>query len=386
MNADELKDTISFFDDKDLEINEIGSKAFRLAEVMNCGISVPKWFSVKRSAFAQLIDQIDADLRGLWENLDASSKSEINDLSSKITAKIFRLGAPCLDRKAIEKCFDGFFGPNDLVAVRSSATDEDSKKNSFAGQLDSFLCIARNDLFENILKVFSSAYSPRILAYRKANGLASPQGTSVLVQKMVSSVASGVMFTVDPVLRDFSKSIIVSGFGLGEGIVQGIVETDTFNFDRDSKFVSGTVVKKEKQVALLGSGTALVKVAAEKAQLSTLNDEQVKTLFEIGLKLEHSFLQPQDVEWAVDGSGQIFITQSRPITTVDSGSARYFDCSNISEGYPGVSTPLTYSFTKQYYQDIFTQTLLDFGISNTFIRAERNCLENLISALDGKIY
>jgi len=181
------------------------------------------------------------------------------------------------------------------VAVRSSATAEDSSSASWAGQLESYLNTVEKDLLKNMKKCRESLYSPRAISYRTQKGLNKKKiSVAVVIQKMVQSEISGVCFTVHPVTKDKNQMVIEVGYGLGEAIVGGKITPDTYVLDKKTKGVGHLSVEGKQK----------------------LSDKLIIKLAELCQKIEKLFKYPQDIEWAF-AKGKFYILQSRPITTLD---------------------------------------------------------------------
>lgn len=223
------------------------------------------------------------------------------------------------------------------VAVRSSATAEDSAVASWAGELETFLNTTEKNIPENVKKCWSSLFTQRALFYafekqvftkkhqQKIRAGTSkmkdsyPVSVAVVVQKMVQSEISGVCFTVHPVTQDKNQMVIEAGYGLGEAIVSGQITPDTYVIDKrdwslaDINFSeqSRMIVKKK------GEGVEWKPVAKKIKNRQKLAGKQIIELAKLCDRLEKQYRHPQDVEWALE-KGKFFITQSRPITTLDS--------------------------------------------------------------------
>ncbi len=180
------------------------------------------------------------------------------------------------------------------VAVRSSATAEDSLSAAWAGQLESYLNTTEKNLLENVKKCWASLYSPRASAYKSLKGLDKKKiSVAVVIQKMIQSEMSGVCFTVHPVTKDKNQMVIEAGYGLGEAIVGGKITPDTYIVDK-AKLKNQKSKLQNKQI---------------------LSNRQIAKLTKICLKIEKLFKYPQDIEWAFAKS-KFYILQSRPITTL----------------------------------------------------------------------
>jgi pyruvate,water dikinase len=194
-------------------------------------------------------------------------------------------------RKAIEAAYArAGAGP---VAVRSSATAEDSEAASFAGQQETYLHVEGADVVAaRVVDCWASFFSERALFYRSRKGSLEDLGMAVVVQRMVEPDKSGVVFTVDPVRRRRDRMIVEAVFGIGEQVVSGEVTPDHYVLDRDGE------PKRER----LPNG-------------GVLDPAELRMLAELGRGLEERFGRPQDIEWAI-ADGRLYLLQSRPVTTL----------------------------------------------------------------------
>jgi len=201
------------------------------------------------------------------------------------------------------------------VAVRSSATAEDLPDASFAGQQDTFLNVRGDEnLLTAIANCWASLWSDRAVAYRHQQGIDDDRVLmAVVVQKMLDSDASGVMFSISPTHED--HLMIEASWGLGEAIVSGKVTPDSFTVDRNSlQIINRTISAKKLMIAEGGE----VEVPPEKQSVPSLTDEQITKLARLGLEIENFYSSPQDIEWALTGE-ELYILQSRPITVRGTG-------------------------------------------------------------------
>lgn len=227
------------------DIKQVGGKAISLAKLLNAGFNVPDGFVIKTGV--KLTPAVESEILESFNNLGAR-----------------------------------------YVAVRSSATAEDGKKSSFAGQFDTFLNTTRQDLIANVKKCLDSANSARVEAYSKDMHIA-PGKVAVIVQKMVEPDFSGVAFSANPVTNDRNQIIIETTGGLGDKLVSGEITPDTYIVS-DGRITSSNL----KQL---------------------LSNNDIHELCNIIRKVETLFGFPVDVEWAFAGS-EFYILQSRPITTL----------------------------------------------------------------------
>ena len=219
-------------------------------------------------------------------------------------------------RKSYAKLFAK--GKEGFVAVRSSATAEDLPDASFAGQQETYLNVhGEEDLFDKIRKCWSSLFTARAIAYREKQGFAHEDvKLAVVVQKMVNSEVSGIMFTVDP--NSGAKEIVIEGgYGLGEAIVGGEVTPDTYKIDKDNMSIKARRISTQKWKYTKGPDGSTVKedIPEEKQAVQKIEDRRVVEIAEIGRQIEIHYEKPMDMEWCIE-DGKVYIVQARPITAV----------------------------------------------------------------------
>lgn len=286
------------------------------------------------------------------------------------------------------------------VAVRSSAAAEDGTLASFAGQYESVLGVSTEDapLWDAIRRVWASAAGEHALAYARAHGGRAPS-MAVLVQEMVEPVAAGVAFDADPVSGDRTTIVVNAVWGLGEGLVSGELDADTFRIrmDREGWHLREKVIvdKPSARIAREG-GTERVAIAAERRRAPALDDRQAIEVAMWTRAISVAFGAPQDVEWAVPAkSGAVMVLQSRPITTLDpAGGApagldparRIWDNSNIVESYAGVTTPLTFTFARGVYEDVYRQFCALMGVPRSLVDSHADVFANLLGLVRGRVY
>jgi len=298
------------------DVGAAGGKGANLGELIAAGFPVPPGFVVTADAYLDAIDQA-----GIRDEL-ASSSSEVldqdpADLSATAQRARELLGTcpvPGSLRAEILERFHGL-GEGVRVAVRSSATAEDSTDTSFAGMNETFTNVTEDDLIDKVRGCWVSLFGDRVVSYRADRGLTDEPAIAVIVQQMVDSERSGVMFTVDPAERE--QLMIEAAFGLGESVVSGRVEPDTYHVDRGTTTVRGIRVgHKAAWIHRTDDGETVEDLDEEQAWRRVLDDDEIVRVADIGLRIEEHYGSPQDVEWAFVGD-DLFIVQSRPITTLD---------------------------------------------------------------------
>jgi len=298
-------------------ISIAGGKGASLGEITQAGILVPPGFVVLASAFERFLEETDINVKidAVWQRINIKDTKNIEENSEIIRGVILKKKFPEKLGQEILKEFDRL--GEKYVAVRSSATAEDSKIDAWAGQLESYLYVTRNNLLEHIQKCWASLYTPRALFYRVERKLKRKQvSVAVVIQKMINSEVSGVCFTVHPVTKDRDQMVIEACWGLGEALVQGIITPDSYLIEKSSlNLIDLNINSQEKKIVRGGKGTKAVIVSKTKREKQKLSEKQIKELAKICLQIEKHYQGPQDIEWALE-KGKFYITQSRPITTL----------------------------------------------------------------------
>lgn len=283
---------------------------------------IPDWFVVTPDAFS-----------------DASVESEI--------------------QKALQNLGSGPY------AVRSSAIDEDGADHSFAGQLQSFLNVPSSEVMEKIHAVRESGMRASVQEYRLQRGLSGDQSyPAVLVQKMVKADAAGVAFTVDPVHHNRDIIAVIATKGLADRLVSGEDNGDTYHLSRKGVLLSQQSVSND----------------------AVLTSRQMADIAALAIKVEDYFRCPQDIEWAIQDN-QLFLLQARPVTTLKADDdSIIWDNSNIVESYSGVTSPLTFSFARYVYSEVYKSFSLLMGVPRREIEKNDHVFANMLGRLQGHIY
>ena len=283
-----------------------------------------------------------------------------------------------------------------MVAVRSSASDEDGLDHSFAGMHDSFLFIRGiENVIECIQKVWASSFNERAIAYRIENGLDVKQiAVAVVIQEMIDAATSGVIFTVNPANDKTNQTVISSLWGAGEGLVSAGFAADTFTVKKQSlAFDSEIVAKTEKLVIDPEQQQGLITRTVDSAdqQRSSLTDTQVSQTAQLASQIENVYRRPQDIEFCFDHHGELYVLQTRPITRLKeygpaAGNRLIWDNSNIIESYSGVTTPMTFSFIRRAYTIVYHCFAEVMGISPAKVKQSRQVFENMLGLIQGRVY
>lgn len=312
-----------------------GGKAANLAEIYNLRIPVPPGFVVTIKAYDNFIEkaELKEKINEILEKINYEDTKQLDELTKEIRGLIVNSEIPKEIEEEIIEAYEDLSteslhknqvaedilkktSEETLVAVRSSATSEDLEEASFAGQQDTFLNVKGNsNLLESIKKCFASLFTSRATYYRQKKGFKHKESKlAVIVQKMINSDKSGVIFSKDPSYKN-NNIIIEAVFGLGEGIVSGKITPDRYTVSDKLKILNKKIANKK--IAIIGSGedkteTSLTK---EKSSSQVLNESEIRKLSEIALKLENHYKKPQDIEFAIENN-EIYIVQTRAITTL----------------------------------------------------------------------
>ena len=318
------------FDNASNDADFAGNKAARLAELLAAGFRVPAFFVIGSHASHEVCRTA---------------------LHAEIATAVKQL------------CQDG-----QRVAVRSSSVEEDGSQNSFAGQFDSFLQVAPDAITDHTYKVWDSAFSDHIEAYRESLGASGDVPLpAVLVQQMVDADVSGVAFSADPVSGDRNTAVVAATRGVGEALVSGECQGDTWHVG-----ANGNIKFRELESAA-----------------PVLRDRQIRKIAKLVRAVSKHYGSAQDIEWAIE-AGQVFLLQSRDITTLNDSDTvddyALWDNSNIVESYGGVTTPLTFSVARSAYQEAYRHFGRVLGVSEREIARNDRAYEQMIGLIQGRVY
>lgn len=307
------------------DVNLVGGKGANLGEMYNLGIPVPNGFVVSINAYFEFIKEnnLKPKIQDILKTTDVDQPDQLLAASKKIRALIKK--TPINHQTALEimksyKKLSDFGGLKNVpVAVRTSATAEDTADASFAGQGDTFLnVIGESNVLDRVRDCWSSLFTPRSLFYQvKKHYDHFKIGVAVPVQKLVQSEISGIMFTTNPVTNEKNQIIVETIWGLGEYIVQGVVSPDQYIVDKnDWTIISENHVEQNTQLLRSEHETKEVIVPKSKQNKIKISKEFAIRIAKVGQKLHNHYGKPQDIEFAIDNKGKLFIVQTRPITTI----------------------------------------------------------------------
>ena len=298
-----------------------GGKGANLGELTRAGLPVPPGFVVTAAGYERAVDQggVRDELRALFAEAcgQTDSPAELAETAERLRALVRKAGVPPTVAEAVLAAYHRL-GADLPVAVRSSATAEDTAGTSFAGMHETFANVVGDAaVLERLVDCWVSLYSERVISYRVGQGLTDEPRIAVVVQQMVASERAGVLFCADPSTGDRDRIVIEGAFGLGEVVVSGQVEPDTYVLAKDGpRLLSARVGHKtHKLVSAPGGTVERVELDPDEADARVLTDEEAVALARLGIQVEAHYGEPQDVEWAI-ADGATFLVQSRPITTL----------------------------------------------------------------------
>ncbi|WP_099827920.1 PEP/pyruvate-binding domain-containing protein [Oceaniglobus indicus] len=305
----------------------VGGKAAALARLAREGFAPPAFFVIEPAAFG-----------------DGGTPDPA--LADRVDAALTALGP----------------GP---YAVRSSGQAEDGATHSHAGQFDSLLNVARGGVLDAAARVWASGFGETVATYRalKTGDAATPP--AIVVQRMIAARVSGVIFTADPVSGRRDRMALSAIRGLGDRLVSGEADGQTWRIGTDGP----------------------IETPAD----PVLTPDQIDRITDTARRIETAFGAPQDIEWAMDDAG-LHILQSRPITTPlrppanPDDAVTVFDNSNVVESYPGVVSPLTYSFALHVYGRVYRAFVALLGVKRASIDANAPVFDNMLGRVDGRVY
>jgi pyruvate, water dikinase len=301
-----------------------GGKGANLGELTAAGLPVPPGFVITAQAYLAALDGagVRARMRELAARLDAGDGSALSRGSSELQSTVQAAAWPRRAREAVIEAYRAL-GKDVRVAVRSSATMEDTAGSSFAGMNETFTNVrGEQALIEAVTRCWMSLWGKRVIAYRKSHGMEEEPAIAVVVQQMVDSERSGVLFTADPASLDRSRIVVEAAFGLGDVVVGGQVEPDTYLLAKDGpRLLEARIGHKTHKLERDPQGTTRrVELDLEQGRARVLADAELIELGRMGLGIEQHYGVPQDIEWAY-ADGKLYCLQARPITTLDETAA-----------------------------------------------------------------
>ena len=370
---------------------EAGGKGYNLYLMTRMGLPVPEWCVLGKRVFRQFMDETGAGAKidAVIDRLDSSlvnAAAASREIEALIAATDLSASVKALVRHGYDAVERG------LVSVRSSAADEDGQTHSFAGQLSSYLYVDGIEDVERYVKLcWASGFAERGLAYRRENKL-SLKGAcvSVVIQRMIDPDKSGVMFTCEPVEEHLKQYLISAVYGVGEGLVSGTLEADSYWLDAENGTLTRKVVaNKEAAFRRAASGECQSVALGESLRhCDVLTQSDLTALHDLGSRILKAYNWPQDVEWAI-ADGRLYVLQTRPVTTLKKdllGYPNLWDNSNIIESYGGLTSPLSYSFALRNYKAVYIQFCEVLNVPHEVIKDMDDYLGNMLGCLHGRVF
>ncbi|HFV1157757.1 TPA: PEP/pyruvate-binding domain-containing protein [Streptococcus agalactiae] len=308
---------LDFNEIKKEDVLIVGGKGANLGEMTSAKINVPSGFVITADAYRDFlkVNAIDSLIEnGIKKSADDEKilLNEAEHFREKIKAGKF---PEQLENAIREKYFN--LGNNTRVAVRSSATAEDLPDASFAGQQETYLNVQGiESVLNGVRNCYASLWGNRAVSYRFHQGYDQTSvSIAVVIQEMIESEKSGVLFTVNPVNKKENEMQINASFGLGESVVSGRVTADSYIIDKSGNIIEVNIGSKETQIIYGDKETVEVSVNPDKRKTRALNDREILELMKCGLEIEKHYGMPMDIEWAIKND-IVYILQARAITTL----------------------------------------------------------------------
>lgn len=369
-----------------------GGKAYHLKKMFDLKLPVPEWICLSSEAYTLFVEQNNLSSI-IAEDIDFSLKEK------KIEEHFVKATLPEALKKNLEDFYASVKMDESFFAVRSSGSDEDSKDASFAGQFSSFLFQkGKESIEESIKRCWASGFSERAMTYRREKNLPLKGiKVAVVIQRMLFPESSGVCFSrnpIDPLDRD--HLLISASWGVGEGVVSGLVSCDEIKVNRND-FSKSEIQVEDKKIRLDFSNGKMEQVTNQEVDVKRLclEESSIRELSQLALNLEEKLGGAQDIEFAVE-KGRVYLLQTRPVTHLPGDN--FFDSkimgedlilwdnSNIIESYSGVASPLTFSFASYTYRQVYRQFMEMMGIPKKEIDDNDHVFRNLLGLVRGRFY
>ena len=362
-----------FCDIKVDDFKLVGGKAYNLSKMLHHGIQVPNGFVVITEAYdAYIRDNLLQQKITFILNSKISSAEKSKQIKSLFNIQSF----PTDLKESIMTKLKVLSGNS--MAVRSSSTAEDLPGMSFAGQYNSYLNVGERDLIEKVVLCWQSLWNERAIEYRAKHNIVASFTHGVVIQEMVDSKLSGVIFTANPISGVRNEILINASYGLGEAIVSGAVHPDQYIVDKiNGKILKQDISSKEKVCQYSQNGVRYMPIPEGKKLETTLKEMHIKAIFEESSKIQNYFGQPQDIEFAFNEKDELYILQAREITTLfpidafqqDGKLRAYLSAGTILLGMKEPFTPLGFElFSGMFPTIINTMTMQKKPIDNGFVK------------------
>jgi pyruvate,water dikinase len=303
------------------DAEEAGGKGANMGELVAAGLPVPPGFVLLRSCYLDSMHAagVQSELAALHRQAlaEVNDISRLTELSEWMQALVVKAGVTDVIRQLVVTAFRGL-GTSAVVAVRSSATGEDGADASFAGMNATITNVSGDEeLLDAVVRCWTSLFSARVISYRASRGFTGEPAMAVVVQQMVNSEKAGVAFTADPSTGAQDRVVIEGAFGLGEVVVSGAVEPDTYIMSKETLTPLDIRVGHQafKIIRGVDGHDTAVDLDGAEADARVLTDDELRSIAELAIATERHNGCPQDTEWAM-AEGEIYLVQARPITTL----------------------------------------------------------------------
>lgn len=370
---------------RNLTSKELGGKGYHLVQLSEASFNVPPFLVITNALLNEILQKVNVRISDLEE--DNLSKEETVKFLESIQQAILNHEFSSAEIETLLSEFDTYFGVNALISVRSSGAAEDGEGASFAGQHETFLYVGRDEIADKIKACMASAWSLGVIAYRISQGInLLDVDFAIVLQKMIFATKSGIGFSMNP-SGNLADSVIVAGYGIGEGIVSDQVVSDSYLINRQNMKVSKTIRSKHHFLShTKDQGLTRLEVESELINEAVLSDKEVLTVYDALTKAETMLGGIADIEFCFDEKGDFFMLQTRPVTSVDLSLVKLLDNTNIVESYPGISLPLTFSFARHAYEKAFQGASKAFWIPKRSLISMDGMFEHLLGYHQGRIY
>jgi len=339
-----------------------GAKAANLVKLSGL-VKVPGFFCIPGSFFDSVLIDNKIPVQDMLSSINFEDEKSVDEASVKIKNIFAGICLPEAFKSELSEYLRGNFKDAKSFSVRSSSMLEDNKAHSFAGQFDTYLNVAPADLEDSALRCYASLYSVNALKYAHISGIDFKEyEMSVIIQEMIGADSSGVIFTSNP-QGLLNEAVIINGAGTGDLVVEDKVPVTTYYYNTTDK---NYYYETSEQSPVLPNCI-------------------IEKLMEISSKINQHFGEHLDIEYAIKDN-EIYILQSRPITTFDNHKLTVFDNSNIVESYPGISLPLTFSFITEAYTGVFKNVAYIVTKNKKLIARYDSVFKNMVGYANGRVY
>ncbi len=361
------------------DVGLVGGKGANLGEMTRAGLPVPPGFCLTAQAYHTFVEttRMGETIRGILAKKKMDSPEDVEAKAAQIRQLLNQQPVPAeiaaqvlTAYRVLGRELDGSGQQSIAVAVRSSATAEDLPTASFAGQQDTYLNVrGDDDLLEHVRQCWASLWTARAVTYRAQQGFDHLRvGLAVVVQAMIASEISGILFTANPINSRRDEAVVNASWGLGEAIVSGLVTPDTWVVRKsDNAILSREIAVKSLAIEYSGErGTAERAVPAERRDIPALGDAQVAALVSLGGRIESHYGSPMDIEWGYVND-KFYVLQARAITTLREPSALppkgEYDRSMFLEIFPDPLSPAILSAIEPLFQSMLDFTFETMGFT-----------------------